>query len=883
MLPDEDGIKAWLRYAALPENLRTAADCPAIDTVVVLGAEATDETSPVCVAGHELVDGLGSILGRPVSLGDVSSVQTASTLVIGVRDAFSSLSPSPPSPLDHADGYWIEPSSSATSPTRILGHDARGVLYGAFAYLSRLAQGLLSVPSSSSSSSSSSSTTTTTTPAWGSYPRAPVRWINQWDNMDGSIERGYGGRSLFFEGGAVRVGDDALDRVREYARLMASVGLNGIVINNVNANASLLSDESLREGVRRVANVMRPYGVRIGLALNFDAPRALGGLATSDPLDADVVAWWAATTARVYAQVPDLLGYTIKANSEGQPGPLSYGRTLAEGANLFARALQPHGGLVFYRAFVYDHHLREDDPRNDRAKAAVDYFAHLDGEFAPNVVVQVKFGPIDFQVREPVSPLLARLRKTPAVMELMVAQEYMGQQSHAVYLAPQWQEVLAFDLRVDGRETPVRDMLSLDGPMQWPTTGFAAVVNVGRDTTWLGHHLAMANLYAYGRLAWAPAADARALLDEWTRLTWSTDAAVVAVVGDLLMDTWPAYEAHSGNLGIQTLCDILYTHYGPSPASQDGNGWGQWTRADARGLGMDRSVATGTGFAGQYPPDVAAAYESVATTPDDLLLWFHHVPYTHVLKSGKTVIQHFYDAHYAGAATVQTYARRWAAVRGMIDDARWQHVAFKLAYQAGHALVWRDSVCRFYHALSGIADDKGRVGHYKYRIPLALPSSRVQVQVQVQLDGYAPVAARLPEAASDGMAVQTTEGTSKGTVTITLKGDDNNNNNNNNNNGLVSKSPATYDVAVNYFDTSVGRASYTLAVDGVPVGTWQGNLQDRLGHDFSEFLDGHSATRIYFRGVTLKCGSVLTIVGEPDGGEKAPLDYVSILPVGVVD
>ncbi|CAK7224158.1 hypothetical protein SCUCBS95973_005424 [Sporothrix curviconia] len=843
--PDEDGVAAWLRYAPLPAS--TAANSPAIDTVVVLGEEARDETSPVATAGRELVDGISKILGRAVALGDASSPRTSSTLVIGTRDAFSSLegvpSSSSPSPLDHSDGYWIDPSSSSSSSARILGHDARGVLYGAFAYLSKLAQGELSVESA----------------AWGSAPQAPVRWINQWDNMDGSIERGYGGRSLFFEGGAVR---DDLARVKEYARLMASVGLNGIVINNVNANASLLSEASLRDGVKRVADTMRPYGVRIGLALNFDAPRTLGGLATSDPLDAAVVEWWTRTTQLVYHYVPDLLGYTIKANSEGQPGPLSYGRTLAEGANLFARALAAHGdGLVFYRAFVYDHHLREDNPKNDRASAAVDFFAHLDGAFLDNVVVQVKFGPIDFQVREPVSPLLARLRKTKAAIEFMVAQEYMGQQTHAVYLAPQWQEVLSFDLRVDGKPSLVRDILSPAGPFAWPTTGYTAVVNVGRDTTWLGHHLAMANLYAYGRLAWAPASDARALLDEWTRLTWSTDAEVVAAVGSLLMDTWPAYEGHSGNLGIQTLCDILYTHYGPSPASQDGNGWGQWTRADATALGMDRTVATGTGFAGQYPREVAAVYEDPATTPDNLLLWFHHVPYTHPLKSsGKTVIQHFYDAHYEGAATVQTFPARWARLRGKVDDARWAHVAFKLAYQAGHALVWRDSVCRFYHALSGIADDKQRVNNYKHRIPLAVPSPNVR------LDGYSPVDARLPEAASGGRAVQTASMTAPGKAAVTLNVVD-----------------GVYDLAVNYYDTSVGRARYTLSVNDAAVGSWQGNLQDRLGHDFSAFLDGHSATRIYFRGVSLKTGDVLTIVGEPDGDERAPLDYVSVLPVGVVD
>ncbi|CAK7199267.1 hypothetical protein SEUCBS139899_001942 [Sporothrix eucalyptigena] len=831
MLPDEDGVAAWLRYGALPAEQAAAYS---IKTVTVLGSH--DETSPVASAVRELVDGVSKILGVTVSLtSDTSSLSTS--IVVAIREDYlaagNTLSASATDFLDHTDGYWVDPQK-----TLILGSDARGVLYGAFAYLSQLAQGTLS-----------------STP-FGSRPRAPVRWINQWDNMDGTIERGYGGRSLFFEGG--RVVED-LSRVKEYARLMASIGLNGIVINNVNANPSLLSEECLSQGVKRVADTMRPYGVRIGLALNFDTPRTLGGLETSDPLDAGVVAWWGETTKRIYNHVPDMLGFTIKANSEGQPGPLSYGRTLAEGANMFAKALAPFGGFVFYRAFVYDHHLREDNPKNDRANAAVDFFAHLDDAFDDNVVVQVKFGPIDFQVREPVSPLLARLKRTKAVIEFMVAQEYMGQQSHAVYLAPEWKTILDFDMRVDGRPSLVRDILSPDGPFGWPVTGYTAVVNVGRDTTWLGHHLAMANLYAYGRLAWSPEAGARDLLDEWTRLTWGTDPVVVETVGNLLMDSWPAYEAHSGNLGIQTLCDILYTHYGPSPASQDGNGWGQWTRADQHGLGMDRTVATGTGFSGQYHPEVASLYENIETTPDDLLLWFHHVPYTHVLKSGKTVIQHFYDAHYEGAATVQTYPGRWEALRGKVDNARFEHVGFKLRYQAGHALVWRDSVCRFYHALSGIDDDKKRVGHYTHRIPLATASANVA------LEGYSPVDARLPEAASNGKAVQTDKDV-PGKVTIT-----------------VDVPQGTYDVAVNYFDTSVGRASYTISLNDKQIGEWSGNLQDRLGHDFSEYLDGHSATRVYFRGISLQKGDVLTIVGQPDKEERAPLDYVSLLPEGIVD
>ncbi|KAL1895864.1 hypothetical protein Sste5346_004961 [Sporothrix stenoceras] len=836
-LPNEDGVAAWLRYGELPASVRTAANSAAVDTIVVLGDH--NGKSPVTVAGQELTDGFRNILGRTVTIVNNLSAASGTTIIIGTLSDYKATGQAvnnDASPfLSHEDGYWLDTTSDKHL---VLGSNERAVLYGAFDYLSRLAQGTFSAFT------------------FGSRPSAPIRWINQWDNMDGSIERGYGGKSLFFTDGRIV---DNLERVRQYARLMASIGLNGIVINNVNANASLLGEDNLNNGVRRIADIMRPYGVRTGLALNFDAPRTLGGLETSDPLDAGVVKFWEDVTKRVYAAVPDLIGYTIKANSEGQPGPLSYGRTLAEGANMLAKPLEPYGGLVLYRAFVYDHHLSEADPKNDRANAAVDFFTHLDEQFAENVVVQIKFGPIDFQVREPPSPLLARLKKTRAAIEFMVAQEYMGQQSHAVYLAPEWQEILAFDMRVNGQQSLVRDILTTDkGPFTWSTTGYTAVVNVGNDSTWLGHHLAMANLYAYGRLAWRPSDDAKDILEDWIRLTFGVDPTVVSAISSLLMDSWPAYEGHSGNLGVQTLCDILYTHYGPSPASQDGNGWGQWTRADSQGIGMDRSVATGTGNAGQYHPEVATVWEDISKTPDNLLLWFHHVPYTHVLKSGKTVIQHFYDAHYEGAATVQTFPQRWASLKGKVDDARFEHIAFKLAYQAGHAIVWRDSVCRFYQTMSGIEDDQKRVNNHKWRIPLAAPSPNVV------LVGYEPVAVRLPEAASDGKAVQTTGET--GSVKTTLDVED-----------------GTYDLAVNYFDTLVGRAKYELLLNDKSVGKWEGNLQDRLGHDFSEYLDGHSATRIYFRGVVLKKGDVLTIVGRAGGKEKAPLDYISVLPEGEVD
>lgn len=303
-----------------------------------------------------------------------------------------------------------------------------------------------------------------------------------------------------------------------------------------------------------------------------------------------------------------------------------------------------------FRAFVYDSHINPADLKADRANHALKFFKGLDGQFLDNVVVQIKYGPIDFQVREPASPLFANIPQTNTAIELHITQEYLGQQSHLVYVAPLWKTILDFDLRAGDQPSLVRDVVA-GRRFSNKRGGYAGVVNVGTNTTWLGSHLAMSNLYAYGRLAWNPSQDPQALLEDWTRLTFGSDPLVLGVVTEISMASWPAYEYYTGNLGIQTLTDILYTHYGPNPASQDNNGWEMWTRADHDGIGMDRTVSTGTVFSGQYPAKVAEKFESIETTPDDLLLWFHHVNYTHVLKSGKSVIQHFYDAHYAGAET----------------------------------------------------------------------------------------------------------------------------------------------------------------------------------------------------------------------------------------
>ncbi|HVI78569.1 MAG TPA: alpha-glucuronidase, partial [Candidatus Acidoferrum sp.] len=528
-------------------------------------------------------------------------------------------------------------------------------------------------------------------------PYAPLRWIDQWDNLDGRIERGYAGPSIFFENGSVRTN---LMRAAAYARLLASVGINGCTVNNVNADPRVLAPDFLRQ-LARVADAFRPWGVTLALSVDFSSPKAIGGLDTFDPFDSRVQQWWSSKVDEIFRLIPDFGGFVVKADSEGRLGPASYGRTPADAANVIARALKPHHGIVFYRAFVYNHHLDWTDLKADRAKAAYDNFHPLDGKFDDNVVIQIKHGPIDFQVREPVSPLFSSLAKTNEAIELQITQEYLGQGRHLVFLPPMWKETLDFDLRANGKATLVKEIVA-GRSFHRPTGGFVGVANVGMDANWLGHPLAMANLYGFGRLAWDPDVSSRAIAEEWTRLTFASDPLVVHTVTAMELASWRIYEDYTGPLGVGTLTNITGPHYGPGIESSEGNGWGQWHRGDHQGIGMDRTVATGTGYTAQYGPEVAQRYESLKSTPDELLLFFHHVPYTYILHSGKTLIQHVYDSHYQGADAAEAFVRQWETLKGHIDDERYSQVLERLQYQSGHAIVWRDAVCSWFMRMSGI-------------------------------------------------------------------------------------------------------------------------------------------------------------------------------------
>jgi alpha-glucuronidase len=705
----------------------------------------------------------------------------------------------------------------------IEGGSDRGVLYGVFALISKMARGENIAMVNEVQN-----------------PSAQIRWVDQWDNLDGTIERGYAGPSIFFEGGTVR---RDLTRASEYARLLASVRINGCNVNNVNANPRVLETDFLPE-IARIAEAFRSWGVRLSLSVDLSSPKTIGGLDTFDPLDPKVAAWWKNKVDEIYKLIPDFGGFTVKADSEGRVGPSSYGRTPAEAANAIARALAPYGGMVFYRAFVYNHHLDWRDTKADRARAAYDIFHPLDGKFDHNVIIQIKHGPIDFQAREPVSPLFSGLEKTNQAIELQVAQEYTGQQRHLVYLAPMWKEVLDFDLHAGDDKTPVKDLVA-GKVFHRPVGGYVAVVNVGTDENWLAHPFAMANLYAYGRLAWNPDLTAREICEEWARLTFGNDPLVVKTVSEIAMKSWPTYESYTGFLGTQTLTDITGSHYGPNIESSEENGWGQWHRADLEGIGMDRSDATGTGFAGQYRPAVAKMYESPATTPDELVLFFHHVPYTYQLHSGKSVIQHVYDSHYDGADQVAESVREWKTLKGKIDKQRYDDVLARLEYQAGHAVVWRDAICNYFLRLSGIPDANGRAGKFPARIEAE----------SMTLNGYVSEDVAPRENASGGKAIQCAD--AKGCwATFRFSGE-----------------PGAREIDVEYFDQNNGASRFRLFVNGRKVDEWAAD-----DHLPAKRIGGDSSTRRRIHNITLRTGDQVRIEGIPDGEEKAGLDYIEIFP-----
>ena len=807
----ETGADAWLRYAALDENTARAdrANMPAV--VTALGAEPQ-----IDAARQELIRGVRGMLGRTLRIED--RVPSEPAIVLGTVSELRRSAPQLALAANLAtDGFWLKTvTSNGIRYTVITAENSRGVLYGAFAWLRKMALG---EPVADLDESQA--------------PYAPIRWVNQWDNLDGSIERGYGGRSIFWDNGHAR---EDLSRVSDYGRLLASLGINGCSISNVNADPRLLSDDFAAQ-IERIAAAFRPWGVQVAISVDFGSPKTLGGLDTFDPLDRRVAAWWKEKADTLYHAIPDLGGFVLKADSEGRVGPSTYGRTHADAANVVARALQPHGGILFYRGFVYDHHMDWHNLKNDRARAAYDNFKPLDGRFDDNVVVQIKNGPIDFQVREPASPLFAALEKTNQAAELQITQEYMGQARFLVFLPPMWKETLDFDMGPG----PVK-ALAAGKTFHRPLGGFVGVANVGLDENWMGNQLSQANLYGFGRLAWNPDLSSQRIAEEWTRLTFGADRKVIDTISRMLLKSWRTYEDYTGPLGLQGLTDIVGNHYGVSVEASERNGWGQWHRADHHGVGMDRTVATGTGFIGQYPPAVARIFESLESCPDDLLLFMHHVPYTHKLHTGKTVIQTIYDLHYRGEEAAEHYVPEWESLAGRIDERRYGQVLGQLEYQAGQAEVWRDAVNNWFFRESGIADEQGRVGHHP---------GRVEAEA-MKLDGYTATPVTPWEAASGGVAVSCPK--TRCFAGFRYEG-----------------APGWYAMHVQYFDQNNGAAHYRLRVANQIVDEWTA-----ADHIPSTKIDGSTSTRRAISGIALRPGDEIQIEGIPDGGETAALDYLEI-------
>ena len=539
-----------------------------------------------------------------------------------------------------------------------------GLLYGAYELIFRHLCGE-EIPESLSSS-----------------PAYALRMINCWDNMDGSVERGYSGRSLFFEGGRLSWEPE---RMQELGRMLASVGLNVLCINNVNVHfpGQLLIEDFL-EDLARLAAVFRVFGVRLMVSVDFSQPLR-HGLATADPLDEEVRAWWKSTAENVYRHIPDLAGFLVKADSENRPGPHTYGRSHAEGANMLAEALRPWGGVVVWRAFVYNCHQDWRDRKTDRPKAAWDLYREMDGSFAENVILQVKHGPFDFQVREPLSPLLLGLTKTHLAMELQLAQEYTGHQIDLYTLLPMWQELF--------EELPRENIMAL-----------AAVSNLGRDENYTGHPLAAVNLFGYGRLAWDPSDPPEKVIRRWIQLTYDFSGEQMAALSQALLSSRRIYEKYTAPLGIGWMI-TPHDHYGPNPDGYEYDIWGTYHKADRNAVGIDRTSA-GTGYLDQYPEDFRAKYASPETCPDLYLLFFHRLPYTFRMKDGRSLIQRIYDDHFEGYEEAEKLARALESLPFPEPDRT--VIAERMRMQLRNAREWRDIINTFFHRFSGIDDAHGR-------------------------------------------------------------------------------------------------------------------------------------------------------------------------------
>jgi len=669
--PVEDGYDLWLRYRLVADAQRLGEYRAALSHLVVEGDSPT-----LRAARDELTVGLGGLLGTEVRRAD--RIRGDGAIIAGTPRT-SRLVAALPLADDlrraGAEGFVLRTLRvSGRQATVIAANREVGVLYGSFALL-RLLQ--------------------TDRPlrdlAVVSAPKIGLRLLDHWDNLDRSVERGYAGLSLWDWS---RLPDSLDPRYRDYARANASLGINGTVLTNVNADARVVAPEFLLK-VAALANVFRPYGIRVYLTARFSAPIELGDLATADPLDPAVRAWWRHKVDEIYRVVPDFGGFLVKANSEGQPGPQDYKRTHADGANMLADALDPHDGVVMWRAFVYSNEVP-----TDRVRQAYDEFTPQDGAFRANVLIQVKNGPLDFQPREPFHPLFGAMPRTPLMLELQITKEYLGQDTHLVFLGPLFEEVLDADTYARGEGSTVGRVV--DGSLHgYARTGIAGVANIGTDRNWTGSHFNQANWYAFGRLAWDHTLSSGEIAEEWIRMTFVNEPAVVARIRDIMLGSREAVVHYMTPLGLAHIMAAGH-HYGPGPWVARGRADQTavyYHRADTLGLGFDRTAA-GSGALEQYFPPLRRRWASRDSVPDALLLWFHRVRWSDRLRSGRTLWEELVHEYSAGVDSVRSMARQWSTLEGSIDEARFRDVAAFLAIQQREARWWRDAAIAYFQTFS---------------------------------------------------------------------------------------------------------------------------------------------------------------------------------------
>lgn len=648
-LPD-DGYRLWLNYDRISDASKREAYARSAQFIVVNGNSPMLKT-----AADELQMGLQGLLGKNVPI--IASA--------GNRTGGIVLTSGPNADLQtlNAEGYQI---ANRANNIVVASKTDAGVLYGSFALLRHI-QTLQPLNALSLTSN----------------PKVRYRMLNHWDNTNGTIERGYAGESLWkwYEL------PERLDpRYRDYARANASLGINGTVVNNVNASARFLTAEYLQK-VAALANVFRPYGIRVYLSVYFPAPKVIGGLKTADPLDPEVRKWWADKTKEIYSLIPDFGGYLVKANSEGEPGPQDYGRNHADGANMLADALKPYDGIVLWRAFVY-----KADPNADRFKAALEEFGDLDGKFDRKVIVQVKNGPIDFQPREPFSPLFGKMPKTPLAIEFQITQEYLGFATHLVYEAPIFKECLESDTYAKEKGAATVAKVVDGSAFGYDITAMAGVANTGSDRNWTGHPMAQANWYAFGRLAWDNTLSSEAIAREWVNMTLTTDPLAVKRITDLMLRSREIYVNYNTPMGLSR--PWAGVHFAPEPW-QNKSPRPDWTaiyyhRADSVGLGFDRTQ-TGSYALAQYSPEVQKQWNNPETCPLPYLLWFHHVPWTKKLATGRTLWNELCTHFYTGADSVGWMQQQWAQVKDAVDPETYANVAGRLETQYKEAIWWRDA------------------------------------------------------------------------------------------------------------------------------------------------------------------------------------------------